>query len=169
MMRASQALRHMLTTQRDRRAPYALLVPAAAPQLMCSSPHAMTLRDFTNRHATSPHRITLLHALDSQLAALRAVGLVPLCLLVGGSFLRDGDIPGDLDALLVYRFVKMDGVETAPTIPSAGTGLDLRYVPADAEPELLIKMSCFFHTLYQSRDRTDGAQPSLIVSIRDDL
>jgi hypothetical protein len=120
---------------------------------------------FTRLFGGTARRDGLLAALRARLEKLNCAGLEPLCLLVGGSFVRRDAEPGDLDGLLVYRV--RSGTEPASIIPLLGERvpeLDLRYAPGDAGPHILMKMSCFFHTLYQSRDR-DGAQPSFLVQL----
>jgi hypothetical protein len=47
-------------------------------------------------------------------------------------------------------------------------GLDLRYLPQDADPILLIKMTCFFHTLYQGIDK-GGRRGSVLVLFPDSI
>jgi hypothetical protein len=116
----------------------------------------------------TPRRNELLGALRTRLDQLQSGGVVPICLLIGGGFVRPGVEPGDLDGLLVYRL--REGTDAASIIPllrECVHGLDLRYVPGDGGPQILIKVSCFFHTLYQSRDR-GGAQPSFLVNLESD-
>ena len=78
---------------------------------------------------------------------------------------RHGEAPGDLDALVVYALEAGSDVEAAGLLLKRKVdGLDLRYVPGDVGPALLIRMSCFFHTLYQSRDR-HGDQASFLITM----
>lgn len=144
---------------------FALLAPAGAPVLMDSSPHMISFAAFARLFGGSPRRRELLAALDSELRLLKEQGVDPLCLLVGGGFVRDGASPGDLDALVAYALAPGSTVDVTRLLAGRDTGdLDLRFVPGDVGPLLLMKMSCFFHTLYQSRDR-GGDQASFIVTI----
>ncbi|QMW22117.1 DUF6932 family protein [Sandaracinobacteroides saxicola] len=140
--------------------------PADAPILAESSPHMLDFGTFADRFATSPARRHLLRALADRLGRLRDHGVEPLFLLVGGGFVRAQHEPADLDALVGYR-LGASGVMTDSMVAllrERGSGLDLRFVAADGRPELLVRMACFFHTLYQSRDK-GYSQPSFLVTI----
>lgn len=143
----------------------ALLAPPEAPLIGQSSPHILSLTAFEERFGGSPRRRTLLTALAAELAYLKRNGVTPLCLLAGGGFVRDGAEPGDFDALIAYALAsgaQPDAIRSLLT--RRPLGLDLRFVPSDAGPLPLMRMSCFFHTLYQARDR-GGAQASFLVPL----
>jgi len=143
----------------------ALLAPPDAPVLVRSSPHVLDLASFGRHFGRSPRRRALLAGLEAELGFLKARGVVPLCLLVGGGFVRDSDLPGDLDALVVYALDPSVGTDAARILLGRRPpGLDLRFVPGDVGPVPLMRMSCFFHTLYQSRDRR-GEQASFLVTL----
>lgn len=141
----------------------ALLAPAEAPTLARSSPHLATFGEFAERFGTSAERLELIHRLETVLDDLNATGIATPCMLVGGGFIRSAAQPRDLDALVVYRLAEHGDIEGASGLLKRGTiGLDLRYVPCDVGPIPLVRMTCFFHTLYQSRDR-HGDQASVLV------
>lgn len=140
----------------------ALLAPAAAPLLRDSSPHVIDLPAFEGLFGHGPRRSAILEALRSWLLRLSSAGVAPICLLVGGSFVRAEDEPNDLDGLLVYRLVDRDAARALSVLQERVPGLDLRIVPGDADPILLLRMSCFFHTLYQSRNLSGGEASFLI-------
>ncbi len=143
----------------------ALLAPTSAPVLARSSPHVMRLDAFRGRFGGSARRRELIAKLEAELGHLRSNGIAISCLLVGGGFVRHGEAPGDLDALVVYALDAGSDVEAAGLLLKRKVdGLDLRYVPGDVGPALLIRMSCFFHTLYQSRDR-HGDQASFLITM----
>jgi Family of unknown function (DUF6932) len=149
-------------------APHPLLAPTDAPLLRDSSPHVLDYHQFAALFGGTPRRNGLLAALGTRLEQLHGGGVVPICLLIGGGFVRPGAEPRDFDGLVVYRL--RDGTDPASIIPllrESVQGLDLRYLPGDCGPQILIKVSCFFHTLYQSRDRC-GAQPSFLVTLESD-
>lgn len=151
----------------DRSAPIvlALLDPPDAPVVTRSSPYVMSLDGFARAFGGSSRRRHLLTALRRELRFLAEQGINPLCLLAGGGFVRRGDNPGDLDALVVYGLDPAVGVDAAGLLRDRPrSDLDLRFVPGDVGPVPLLKMGCFFHTLYQSRNR-DGAQASVIVTL----
>jgi hypothetical protein len=147
--------------------PAMLLDPAEAPLLTRSSPHLIRFERFVARFGGSTERRALLKLLATELDFLRSSGLPPMCMLVGGSFVRQGATPNDLDALVVYRLAPDAAPDLAELLGSRSReGLDLRFVAGDAGPVPLLKMACFFHTLYQSRDR-GGDQASYLIPFPD--
>lgn len=147
--------------------PAKLLDPVKAPSLVRSSPHVMTFPDFAATFGGSPQRHRLLVTVEEELRVLRSHGIVAMCLLIGGSFVREVPAPNDLDALVVYR-LEPEATSDAIDLMTQRVrdGLDLRFVPGDVGPLPLVKMACFFHTLYQSRDR-GGDQASYLVTLAD--
>ncbi|MEP9359965.1 hypothetical protein [Sphingomonas sp. KR3-1] len=145
----------------------ALLSPAHAPALFESSPHVVSAPWLSEHLGWSPGRRVLLERFTARIEAMRAQRVMPLCALVGGSFVGTGDAPNDLDALVIYR------TDAAPDVIAAVLrtkieGLDLRYVPEDADPILLIKMTCFFHTLYQGIDN-GACRGSMLTLFHDSI
>ncbi|MBQ1497041.1 MAG: hypothetical protein IIZ38_01875 [Sphingomonas sp.] len=142
-----------------------LLAPEPAPNMFASSPHVVRFAWLFEHLAWSPGRRALLERFAARIEAIRAQGVMPLCALIGGSFVGTGEAPNDLDALVIYR------ADAAPEAIAAALsmkieGLDLRYVPEDADPILLIKMTCFFHTLYQGIDK-GGGRGSILALFHD--
>jgi hypothetical protein len=143
-----------------------LRIPDPGPHLLPSSPRITTLGWMRRELGWSPHRLALIAGFERRLAELRAGGVEPVCALVGGSIMGDKEEPGDLDGLIVYRLDRERefGAEAAEALRRKEPGLDLRFVPADAEPALLVKMSCFFHMLYQGINK--GLQrPSVLLAL----
>ena len=146
--------------------PLELLFPAEAPDLRQSSPHVVEFDRFVSRFGGSARRQSLLASLGAHLGHLRQSGVAPVCLLVGGGFVGPNAAPGDLDGLLAYRLsADIDPASGVAAMRCRVPGLDLRFVPVDGAPEMLIKMACFFHTLYQSRDK-GMARPSFLIPLR---
>ncbi len=144
---------------------FPLLAPLEAPVLTRSSPYVIGFAMLVRQFGGSARRRELLAALEAELRFLKDRGIVPLCLLVGGGFVRSGDSPGDFDALVVYRLEPVIGTDAVQELLTRRSkALDLRFVPGDVGPVPLMRMSCFFHTLYQSRDR-QGGQASFIVTL----
>lgn len=151
------------SSSQEASAPAMLLDPVDAPLITRSSPHVMQLEAFAARFGCSEKRRQLWDLMVLALRDMQSRGLTPMCLLVGGSFVGGGEHPNDLDALVVYRLspnASPDAIELV--LRRRREGLDLRFVAGDAGPIALIKMSCFFHTLYQSRDR-GGDQASYLI------
>lgn len=138
-----------------------LLAPSHAPMLFDSSPHVVRWTWLAQHLGWTPRRQLLLQRLSARLDAMRDAGVLPVCALVGGSFAGFGDAPKDLDALILYRAAGGADAIVAALRPVTD-GLDLRFVPDDADPILLIKMTCFFHTLYQGIDK-GNARGSVLV------
>jgi hypothetical protein len=146
-----------------------LRIPDPGPQLLPSSPRLTTLAWMRRELGWSPHRRVLIAAFERRLAELRSSGVQPVCALVGASIMGDKEEPGDLDGLIVYRLdsEREFGPEAAECLRRKEPGLDLRFVPADAEPALLVKMSCFFHMLYQGINKGLQRPSVLLVLDRD--
>jgi hypothetical protein len=143
-----------------------LRIPDPGPQMLPSSPRLTTLAWMHRELGWSPRRRMLIAAFEARLAALREAGVEPVCALVGGSIMGEKEAPGDLDGLVVYRLPADGGLGAKPAeaIRRKVPGLDLRFVPADADPYLLIKMSCFFHMLYQGINK-GLKRPSLLLAL----
>ncbi len=142
---------------------FPLLCPTEAPMLGKSSPHLMGFEEFAEAFGGSLRRDLLLDRLRASLRQLETNGLSPLCLLIGGGFTRCGDAPNDIDGLVAYSLKPDAPADWSMLLRRRVEGLDLRYVPADVHPALLIRMSCFFHTLYQSRNRSGDGSSFLIT------
>lgn len=149
-------------------ATFRLLAPVDAPLIAHSSPHVCTTAQFAARFIVDERRRLLWDRLDLQLNNLRRGGLTPSFLMVGGGFVRPQHTPRDLDALIGYS-VPPPALLVAETIEAMRTpveGLDLRFVPIDVGPVVLVRMACFFHTLYQSRNQS-LAQPSFLIALEE--
>lgn len=73
--------------------------------------------------------------------------------LIGGSFVRGGAQPSDLDGLLVYSVMPGGGADgnagLAACLNAARTPLvDFKYCPADVHPVVLVKRVMFFASLF---------------------
>jgi hypothetical protein len=143
-----------------------LRIPDPGPQMLPSSPRLTTLGWMRRELGWTPHRQALVASFERRLAALRAAGIEPVCALVGGGIMGDKEAPGDLDALIVYRLDPDRPLApvAAELLRRKDQGLDLRFVPADAEPALLVKMSCFFHMLYMGINK-GLHRPSLLLAL----
>ncbi|GAB3350515.1 DUF6932 family protein [Lysobacter tyrosinilyticus] len=136
-----------------------------------ASPYLIDPHTFIARFAQSPARQALVASLRQTL-----LELAPLCeveaLLVGGSLLDvQNDAPRDFDAVLFYAMrAPADSRQTAQALAAIAArgkarALDLRFVPTDAGPQVLIKAACYFAMLYSSeRDRSEARKGALLIT-----
>lgn len=143
-----------------------LRIPDPGPHMLPSSPRMTTPGWMRRELGWTPHRQALIASFERRLADLKAAGIEPVCALVGGSIMGDKEAPGDLDSLIVYRLDPSRPITAvaAELLRRKDKGLDLRFVPADADPALLVKMSCFFHMLYQGINKGLN-RPSLLLAL----
>jgi len=115
---------------------------------------------------TSSHRQARLLALRQSLGDLAGVVDVQCCLL-GGSFIDAANpAPNDLDVVVFYRAPPVMRFDPGRTLQRLARKfrlkqIDMRFVPCDSEPWLMVKLTSFFTTLYQLRrpgeqDRAHG-------------
>lgn len=95
-------------------------------------------------------------------------------MLVGGSFVDlCCDRPRDLDAVLFYALTEQHSSHSIAALLSnlgrqqASFGLDLRFVPVDASPSLLIKSACFFSALYSSNRESPSERKGFLLVVDD--
>ncbi|MBV9371712.1 MAG: hypothetical protein JOZ90_15545 [Alphaproteobacteria bacterium] len=119
-----------------------------------SSPHRLGWGELEERFGKGERRRALLSALRERLERFSAAGARVDCVLIGGSFADSGRAPRDLDGLVLYSVedaARFGAAMEACLGPSTG-GADLRYLPADADPVLVVKMISFFTLLYAGFD-----------------
>jgi len=111
---------------------------------------------------------TLIAAVDE----LREAGISPIAALLGGSAIGPKPLPSDLDCVLFYEMP----VEPAVAIDLAlfqlrykARRLDLRLIPADGDPLLLIKATSFFTTLYltEGEDQCEIVRGLVLLDCRE--
>lgn len=101
------------------------------------------------------NRRPFIEALAATVRALDAIGGQAVAALLGGSAIGPKPDPGDLDCALFYRWV--DGTADAAALKRLQTasrahGLDLRLLPLDGDPLLLIKTISYFSMLYSKNE-----------------
>lgn len=117
----------------------------------------------------STRRDHLLQELRSLLSDI-APAMHVHALLVGGSMLNRSNLsPNDLDVVAFYSRKESDSRSLASQILSwqalyRGRGVDVRFVPTDAGPILLIKVSAFFCALYASGHGA-SAQGAILIDV----
>lgn len=126
-----------------------------------ATPYVGHLHDVRNGRILTKRR-ELLAQLIAAVDELREAGIRPIAALLGGSAIGPKPDPSDLDCVLFYEIPS----EPAVAVDLAqfqwrykARRLDLRLIPADGDPLLLIKATSFFTTLYL----TEGADQYEIV------
>lgn len=132
------------------------MASVAASNPTNSSPWLANRACFTTVFGNSDIRLARLAALEQAFKDLSNVIDVQCC-LVGGSFLDiSNPAPNDLDILVFYRSLPECSFNTGRTLQRLSRRfllerIDMRFAPCDAEPWLLVKLTSFFTTLYQSQ------------------
>ena len=122
-----------------------------------SAPYIFDLPSFRQTFGSSTRRLAIIESFVQALDHLAACGAAWRMVLVGGSFIRPGPDPSDLDGLVVYDIdpARAGAAGCALQGFAAMTRswpIDLRLCPADAGPLILVKRSIFFSNLF-SYDR----------------
>jgi len=136
-----------------------------------SGPYIFDLSAFRTAFGTSPIRQTILADAQAALEVLRSEGMIWHLLLVGGSFIRQGDAPSDLDALVVYSLAPTDAETIARAIHGVRDGLrryprvDFKFCPVDVDPIILVKRLLFFSNVfgYDKQSHTLSRGSAMIV------
>jgi hypothetical protein len=136
-----------------------------------STPYVAHLRAVAEGRIMS-NRAALLRELVVAVDELAVLGLEAVAALLGGSVLGSKPDPADLDCILFYR--QREGVAAG-----AGEGLaafqrrmkqrrlDLRLIPADGDPLILIKAVSFFTTLFaQSKNESPIGRGLVLLDCR---
>lgn len=132
-----------------------------------SSPHIVAMSDFDGFFRRDAKRQRFVGALNDTLRALRKHIQVH-GLLVAGSFLDLSKDPRDLDGALLYSartpYESDWNAIKAVLENSRCQGLDLRPVPLDGNPLLMVKVVCFMTSLYLShRESTQFANNGMLL------
>lgn len=126
-----------------------------------SSPHPMTFSELRRLVEHDARRSELLIRLLALCRHMAGEMRVP-CALIGGSFVQPHRaVPKDLDCALYYAMrdparTGQDRLRAAWRI-AADSGIDARFIPLDADPLVLIRMTAFMTSLYHAH--RPGAGP----------
>ena len=147
------------------------LGPIQSSTPLNSTPYVAHLSDAANGEIM-PNRADLLQELVVAVEELRSLGLEAVAALLGGSAIGSKPDPADLDCVIFYRARDQEAAAN-PTLGLAGfqqrmkaRRLDLRLVPADGDPLLLIKTVSFFTTLYTTSPRLDLVRGLVLLDCR---
>jgi hypothetical protein len=119
-----------------------------------ATPYVVSLSDLVAGRALA-RRKRFVAELAATVEALKGLGAEGVAALLGGSAIGPKPEPGDLDCALFYRWVEGRPVAAAlATLQAAAKarGLDLRLLPLDGDPLLLIKTVSFFSMLYSKNE-----------------
>jgi hypothetical protein len=123
-----------------------------------ATPYVVTLDRFLSEEWADERRV-LLDRLVAAIDRLRKEGLGVELLLVGGSFLDPRKTPNDLDCVIFYSRpteIALDLISWQDE--QKARSLDLRLLPIDIDPVIVLKTALFFGVLYT---RGNEAHPQL--------
>lgn len=121
-----------------------------------SAPYVVKYSRFLNQAGAWPGRAELLFALQACLDEAKSLQIMIHALLLGGSFLDlQNPHPKDIDCVWLYRSRAGNGNEVEILIELQNgfkqRGVDMRFIPIDADPLLLVKTLGFFAILYAKK------------------
>lgn len=130
-----------------------------------SAPYVISLRQLLASLATSCRRRELAEHFTRQIGALLALGVRPVCGMIGGSFLRDGTNPRDLDCALFYVLPSRtnSGDLAQWQSESKELGIDVRLIPYDVDPCLVLKSALFLGALYALDKQTKQSAHGVVL------
>ena len=134
-----------------------------------SSPYLYRVDELEAEFGHTAKRRRLIATLVARLDSLERAGIRNELLLLGGSFLRRGREPGDIDGLLVYsidpaaepakRERMLDQCLRRPRLDD----VDLRLCPADCHPLVLVKRTIFFSNLFSYDRQSKGLERGIVL------
>lgn len=119
---------------------------------------------FGNTHA----RRELLSSLHRSFRMLEKIIEIRCC-LIGGSFVNvSNPAPRDIDIVLFYSLAPEFELDPGRALQRvthrfSREKIDMRFVPCDGEPWLLVKLTSFFTTLYQTQRPNTGKEERGLV------
>ncbi len=136
-----------------------------------ASPYLIDNGDFTALFSGSERRADLIAALRERINSMQPHFIVH-AIMIGGSMLDLSEAsPHDLDAVVFYALNTAEAsADTARYLAglmhaAKEDDLDLRFVPTDSEPHILIRAACFFAALYSSRrELVDPRKGALLLA-----
>lgn len=128
-----------------------------------SSPHAVTWEWMERNLCWNTHRQELLVQLREFTKSICHYGAIPQLLLIGGSYVSTAKTPKDVDFLLIYSVTEdFNSNLFVDFIRAKRIGLDYRLIPSDTGLLSIIKITIFYHLLYQGRK---GGKGSVILKL----
>ena len=138
------------------------LTPVVESGPLNATPYLTSYECFRASAAVWPGRAPLVAALDATKRRLEAVGVTVEAMLIGGSFTElSKPRPQDIDCLMFYRWQHEDRSAPGAALGelqrlSKHHGVDVRFIPLDGDPLVLIKSVSYFTVLYSKLKEEDG-------------
>ena len=140
----------------------------AASNALNATPYVTGYTEFTKRLSTWPGRPALLESMDRiRYEADHHARIVGI--LIGGSFLDPTrQTPRDLDLLMLYEARDGDRGESASRLielrrRARTLDIDVRFIPIDSDPLMLVKIVSYFTTLFNRRKGMDVQVRGLVL------
>lgn len=129
-----------------------------------STPYVVSLSAFVAQDWGRARR-GMVESLAAAVTHLTDAGLGVEALLIGGSFLDPRKKPRDLDCVIFYsRQADLDINLLTWQAGQHSRGLDVRLLPIDIDPVMVLKMAVYFGVLY-TRGRDDSPQMRGLVLV----
>jgi hypothetical protein len=140
--------------------PFLTTIAESSP--LNAAPYLAPYRDFMDIALQWPGRQALIAGLDHVRQSSEEHGIAIDAILLGGSFADlSNAAPRDVDCLLLYRRADSARPVDAPALAelrrsAKRNGVDVRFLPLDADPIPLVKSLCYFTILF-CQDKVEGA------------
>ncbi|MCS4229656.1 hypothetical protein M2410_000359 [Stenotrophomonas chelatiphaga] len=133
-----------------------------------SSPYVIGWKEFCGAKL-AVRRDELRSALSRMVEALPQHGIASPIIMLGGSFLREGDAthPRDMDAVVFYETISDERPTTLSRFQRKIQGLgdlDVRFMPLDLAAIDVIKLAAYFATLFAA-SKTDKRGPNGVIML----
>jgi len=131
-----------------------------------ATPFLMDIAEF-ERLADDCWRRELLQRFSEMLIDLRSLGAQPIAALIGGSFLDFARSPRDLDCVVFYE----DGEGAGGALLASQNRwrdrrIDVRFIPYDRDPIILLKVSAYFGALYAAtKQPSEPTKAALLLDL----
>lgn len=118
-------------------------------------------------------RQAFLRELIAVLEELPATGVRPVAVLIGGSVIGPKPNPSDLDGVVFYELLTEESANVealrAFQRSTKARRLDLRLIPIDGDPLILLKAASFFTALYcKNRDEDRIVRGLVLLDCREE-
>lgn len=140
----------------------AFIMPVQHSTAFNATPYVMSFKGFCSTLAALPNRSQPLSALHYVLAEARRLAVEVSLILVGGSVLDPANAhPRDIDCVLLYHAAQPCVAVRADCLVDLQfrgkqIGADVRFIPLDSDPLILVKAVSFFTTLFGESKPIDG-------------
>ncbi len=146
----------------------AFLTRVADSSPINATPYLQSYADFRARAPEWPGRGELVARLEQIRAESEQYNVIIEAILIGGSFTElTKPAPGDVDCLMLYRQARSGRAIQAEGLAdlqrrAKAERVDVRFLPLDSDPLVLVKVLCYFTILY-SKDKQAAHQADVRV------